>query len=99
MNNFMNVFKEARASNSKFIFVGTKTEGSENVMVTTISADSFNEKEKFYNHSYSYNLVNVKYSGIRIFGWTHGGATAVHDLLSETFFTPLKGGEKIGDSN
>lgn len=81
MNNFMNVFEEARANNSKFIFVGTKTESSENIMVTTIPSEFFDEKEKFYNRSYNCDLTNIMYDGVRISSWTHGDITSVYDLF------------------
>lgn len=79
MDNFTRTFEVARANGDEFIFVGIEAEGTKEVIV--VPATSFDAKEAFYKRAYSHDLVHAMNSNVRIYGWTHGDATALYDLV------------------
>lgn len=65
-------FNLARKEGSKFVFVGIEAEGVQETIC--IPKRSFDEKQAFYERSYTDNLVHVMNKNVFIRGLSRGGS-------------------------
>ncbi|WP_339147644.1 MULTISPECIES: hypothetical protein [unclassified Sutcliffiella] len=66
------IFNKAKEEGSKFVFVGIEAEGVQETIC--IPERSFDEKQAFYERSYTEDLVHVMNKNVFIRGLSHGGA-------------------------
>lgn len=65
-------FNQARKEDCKFVFIGIEAEGVQETIC--IPERSFDEKQAFYERSYTDDLVHVMNKNVFIRGLSHGGA-------------------------
>lgn len=65
-------FDKARTENSKFVFIGVEAEGVQETIA--IPQRSFDEKQAFYQRSYTNDLVHVMNKNVFIRGLSRGGS-------------------------
>lgn len=65
-------FEKAREEKSSFVFVGIEAEGVQETIC--IPSRSFDEKQAFYERSYTENLVHVMNKNVFIRGLSRGGS-------------------------
>jgi hypothetical protein len=65
-------FEKAKQENSKFVFVGIEAEGVQETIC--IPERSFDEKQAFYERSYTEDLVHVMNKNVFIRGLSYGGS-------------------------
>lgn len=72
-------FEKAKEDNDDYVFVGIKAEGvRETICIPQVS---FDEKQAFYERSYTDNLVHVMNKNVFITGLSRGGSGQL-DLIS-----------------
>ncbi|WP_096269392.1 hypothetical protein [Paucisalibacillus globulus] len=70
--NLVEQFDKARVENAHFVFVGIEAEGVQETIC--IPSRSFDEKQAFYERSYTDNLVHVMNKNVFIRGLSRGGS-------------------------
>lgn len=65
-------FDKAKEDNSKFVFIGIEAEGVQETIA--IPQRSFDEKQAFYERSYTDELVHVMNKNVFIRGLSRGGS-------------------------
>ncbi|AAU85085.1 hypothetical protein BCBBV1cgp38 [Bacillus phage BCASJ1c] len=65
-------FEKAKEENSEFVFVGIEAEGVQETIC--IPQRSFNEKQAFYERSYTDELVHVMNKNVFIRGLSYGSS-------------------------
>lgn len=65
-------FEKAKQENSEFVFVGIEAEGVQETIC--IPQRSFDEKQAFYDRSYTDGLVHVMNKNVFIRGLSYGGS-------------------------
>ena len=66
------IFEKAKQEKSKFVFIGIEAEGVQETIC--IPERSFNDKQAFYERSYTNELVHVMNKNVFIRGLSHGGS-------------------------
>jgi len=74
-----NTFKNARETESPFVFVELSTPAGREVIV--IPSDSFDAKEKFYTEAYNANLVHVMNDKVFINGLSFGDSSELDHII------------------
>lgn len=72
-------FKSAKAENSRFVFIGIEAEGVQETIC--IPERSFEDKQAFYERSYTGDLVHVMNKNVFIRGMSHGESEQL-DIIS-----------------
>lgn len=71
-------FNKARKEDSKFVFVVIEAEGVQETIC--IPKRSFDEKQAFYERSYTDQLVHVMNKNVFIRGLSRGGAEQLNNI-------------------
>lgn len=74
-----NTFKNARETESPFVFVELSTPAGREVIV--VPADSFDAKEEFYLNAYNDNLVHVMNEKVYIKGLSFGDSSELDHII------------------
>lgn len=71
-------FDKAKADGSKFVFIGIEAEGLQETIA--IPQRSFDEKQAFYERSYTDELVHVMNKNVFIRGLSRGGSEQLDNI-------------------
>lgn len=72
-------FKNARGTNSPYVFVRIEAEGIEELIV--IPQRSFDEKERFYLNAYNDDLTHVMNKDVKITEISYGDERLIPNLI------------------
>lgn len=72
------VFNEAIEDDSDFVFIGIEAENVREFIC--IPKYSFNEKQEFYNRSYTEKLVHVMNKNVFIYELSHGKSSELDNI-------------------
>lgn len=76
----INHFKQAKESNSPYVFIGVSAEGVREVIC--IPRESFDEKLEFYKRSYTYDLTHVMNKRVFITNFAYGDSDTLNNLFT-----------------
>lgn len=77
-NDLVGQFNKAREEKSPFVFVGISAEGVQETIC--IPSRSFDEKQAFYERSYTNDLVHVMNKNVFIRGLSRGGSEQLDNI-------------------